>query len=73
MKFRSGRTPREVLSVINHRVIHRKHVVAAVSGGVSFQRSDLYGKGFKSGSHRIEGIAQPRQASPAPSSSWWWD
>ena len=68
-----GRVPREVPSVINHRVVNRRHVIAAVSGGVSFDTKDLYANGFKTGSYKIEGVQQARQLSPPRSDSWWWD
>jgi len=68
-----GRVPREVPSVINHRVVNRRHVIAAVSGGVSFDAKDLYANGFKTGSYEIKDVQQSRQLRPAPSNSWWWD
>ena len=68
-----GRAPREVLSVVNHRVINRKYVIAAVSGGVSFRPADLYARGFKSGGIRIRKMSQPRNDSKKKHASWWWD
>src|SRR5262245_7965204 len=70
-----GPAPREVESVINHRVIGGKHVVAAVSGGVRVEtqpvasrdavKTDTYG--LLSGERRAS-VPQnlPRRA-------WWWD
>jgi hypothetical protein len=70
-----GPAPREVDSVINHRVIGGKHVVAAVSGGVRVDtqkvaardvvKTDTYG--LLSGERRAS-VPQnlPRRA-------WWWD
>ena len=68
-----GRVPREVPSVINHRVVNRRHVIAAVSGGVSFDVKDLYATGFKTGSYEMQDVQQARQLSPDSSDSWWWD
>lgn len=69
----TGRIPQEVQSVINHRVVNRKHVIAAVSGGVSFRSQDLYATGFKTGTYKIADIERPRKSSPKPTESWWWD
>ncbi|MFO0871425.1 MAG: DUF1598 domain-containing protein [Pirellulales bacterium] len=70
-----GVAPREVESVVNHRVINRTQVVVGVSGGVSVDvrslvardrlQTDTYGKlqANRTGS-------QPRQLA---ADGWWWD
>ncbi|MCP4190969.1 MAG: DUF1598 domain-containing protein [Planctomycetaceae bacterium] len=68
-----GRTPREVMSIVNHRVINRKHVVAAVSGGVSFRVADLYERGFKTRVFPIRPMSQLRRAPRKIEPCWWWD
>jgi hypothetical protein len=70
-----GAAPSEVETVINHRVIGRKHIVAGVSGGVSV-RSLPFVQG-----NAIEvddyGALQAEHAGSVPpdlpSDAWWWD
>ena len=69
-----GEPPRTVESVINHRVIHEKYVIAGVSGGVRVEpakyvsaeaiETDTYGK-----------LCSQRTTVPKdlPPSAWWWD
>jgi hypothetical protein len=71
-----GDAPREVDTVINHRVIDRKHVIAGVSGGVAVNASvvvhDLavetapYGRLYQD---RAAGTVPPT----LPRDRWWWD
>lgn len=70
-ELQSARIPREVPTVANHRVIHGKHVVAAVSGGVkvdstSWLKNHTKTKRFKS--HDFSSDSKNGEASP-----WWWD
>lgn len=70
-----GPAPTEVDSVMNHRVIGGRHVVAAVSGGVRVETDGLsareavkveaYGPMLNQ-----RGAAQPREM---PRRAWWWD
>ena len=70
-----GTAPREVESVVNHRVINRTQVVAGVSGGVSCSvRSlaakdrmvvDTYGK--------LKANLTGSKPKNLASDSWWWD
>lgn len=71
---RLGPAPKEVETVMNHRVIDRKHIVVGVSGGVSVDARQLVRPtslkldeyGLLKGTHR--------QAKPAaPMNVWWWD
>jgi hypothetical protein len=67
--------PREVETVINHRVINRKHIVAGVSGGVSVDPNslvkhdaievDTYGD--------LEAEALGARPDDLPKDVWWWD
>jgi hypothetical protein len=64
----TARVPREVPSIVNHRVINSRHVVCAVSGGVSFP-----GK-FKTASNDdATSITQSATVTAHTGSSWWWD
>ena len=70
-----GPAPQTVDTVINHRVVNRVHVLAAVSGGVSADCRSL----VKAGAIQVDkqgtlasqhGHSQREQASQA---NWWWD
>jgi hypothetical protein len=70
-----GEAPRQVESVINHRVIDRKHIVAGVSGGVAVDTRPLVSstaiKTDDYGALQAEhGGATPRLL---PADAWWWD
>jgi hypothetical protein len=65
--------PRQVETVINHRVLGGKHVVAGVSGGVMVAAKDiLREERTTDGAARLE---DNRRAPGAPLSegAWWWD
>jgi hypothetical protein len=67
--------PKEVESVMNHRVIGDKHVIAAVSGGVRVETSTVAAKDTvktdTSGSISSDRSAnQPKQLDRR---TWWWD
>ncbi len=70
-----GEAPRQVQSVINHRIINRRHIVVGVSGGVavdanqfvSTTRFELDQYGQMTSSHAS---SKPRQP---PRDAWWWD
>ncbi len=59
--------PRQVESVVNHRVINRRHIVAGVSGGVMVAPGDVL-----HATRTIEPEALSRKRQPA-GGSWWWD
>lgn len=70
-----GQAPKEVDTVVNHRVVNKVHVVAVVSGGVTADCSSLVKTGAIQtdrqgtlGSHRDR--AKPEQL---PRGNWWWD
>lgn len=67
--------PTEVESVINHRVIGGKHVVAGVSGGVSVSFSPLVQTAAIDTSDYGLLKAHHAQAVPPPPARgrWWWD
>jgi hypothetical protein len=68
-----ARTPREVPSVINHRLIHDKHVVAAVSGGVSFQRQEVLTRALDTTPAKIRYGEWLRGSKEDREAVWWWD
>jgi hypothetical protein len=67
--------PREVETVINHRVINRKHIVAGVSGGVSVDPNSLVARDAIEidtyGDLEAEAIGAKR--ANLPKDVWWWD
>jgi hypothetical protein len=66
--------PRQVQTVINHRVINRRHIVAGVSGGVMVAPGDVL-KDVAS-NKKDDDLAASKQTAPAKNaraSSWWWD
>ncbi|MBI2481612.1 MAG: DUF1598 domain-containing protein [Planctomycetia bacterium] len=71
---RLGAAPKTVETVMNHRVIDRKHIVVGVSGGVSVDTSNLFQL------HPIQqdtyGQLEGDRTNSAPPDSagrWWWD
>ncbi len=66
--------PREVETVVNHRVYNGKDVVVQVAGGV---RADmialLQNPESRQQSAKLGTIAQSHRASDLPAGRWWWD
>jgi hypothetical protein len=63
--------PQTVESVINHRVIGRRHLVAGVSGGAWVEgqrRLEL-----RAARPAVSRAAAPPALRPAATDSWWWD
>lgn len=59
--------PREVETVVNHRVINRRHIIAGISGGVWIDAST---------SLRLNGNTNVQPAKPradVAAGQWWWD
>lgn len=70
-----GIAPTSVASVINHRVINRKHVIAAVSGGVRvapWEMVDDQAIEVDRAGH-LDSEYQRAQRNDLPSDAWWWD
>jgi hypothetical protein len=70
-----GIAPAKVDSVINHRVIGGKHVVAGVSGGVRVEPASLAARqAVKNDDYGLVG-ADRRASVPKslPKNAWWWD
>jgi hypothetical protein len=70
-----GIAPAKVDSVINHRVIGGKHVVAGVSGGVRVDPVSLAARqAVKTDEYGL--VATDRRGSAPqslPKNAWWWD
>jgi len=71
----TARPPLAVETVINHRVINRKHIVAAVSGGVRLDPSQLVARSAHASDRTGELGSQHHGAGPEerPADIWWWD
>jgi hypothetical protein len=65
--------PRQVETVVNHRVVNRRQIIAGVSGGVMVAPGDVLGEA-KSYDDAGE-LAKNREAVPAEMAegAWWWD
>jgi hypothetical protein len=66
-----GAVPRQVDTVINHRIANRRQIVAGVSGGVMVAPADLLRNGDKVAAKTISDRAQAPQQSV--DGVWWWD
>lgn len=69
-------TPRTVETVVNHRVIARRHVIAGVSGGVWLDPARQMQ--LATDDVRVARVAKKSSAAPAPAAAdaeirWWWD
>jgi hypothetical protein len=67
--------PRHVETVVNHRVINRRHIVAGVSGGVMVAPSDLLQESrFADDPVRLASAKRGQAADRgAADGAWWWD
>jgi hypothetical protein len=70
-----GPAPTEVDSVINHRVLGGKHVVAVISGGVRVDPHELAAReSVKADTYGVmageRGASTPKEL---PRRAWWWD
>jgi hypothetical protein len=65
--------PRQVQTVINHRVINRRHIVAGVSGGVMVAPGDVLRDTRIT--HDGNQLAKSKREAPADEArdAWWWD
>jgi hypothetical protein len=70
------RTPKDVETIMNYRLIERKHIIAGVSGGVRFDISEAIGKGrIKTDEY---GLLKADHTAGSPKENlklrqWWWD
>jgi hypothetical protein len=70
-----GFAPKQVESVINHRIINRTQIVAAVSGGVYFDAGKLVdsSKVINDKQGTISSEHQRNVPQSLPRDAWWWD
>jgi hypothetical protein len=73
LRLPQGAVPREVDTVINHRVINQRHIVAGVSGGVMVAPGDVL-KATRATDSADKAIARPAvPPKDLASGAWWWD
>ena len=66
--------PREVETVVNHRVFNGKDVIVQVAGGVKADVVALLQNGeARQVAPRLEGVAAKSRAGELPVNRWWWD
>lgn len=66
--------PKEVDSVVNHRVYNGKNIVVQAAGGVKGDvMSVVKNKELNTESPRLGNVAQSAKASELPAGRWWWD
>ena len=66
--------PKEVESVVNHRVYGGKYIVVQAAGGVKGDvMSVVKSKELNTESPRLGNVAQSAKASELPAGRWWWD
>ena len=59
---------------MNHRVIDRKHIVVGVSGGVSYDASQLVRPvNFKRDEYGLLSSNRDQGKPKVPANVWWWD
>jgi hypothetical protein len=73
LRLPQGNTPREVETVVNHRVINQRLVIAGVSGGVMVAPGDVLRDvraNDSSGKTVERGASLPKDIAAG---AWWWD
>ncbi len=66
--------PKEVETVVNHRVFHGKDVVVQVAGGVKADfLSLIQNKELRRTAHQLNGLADQNRPADLPAGRWWWD
>lgn len=69
------RAPQRVQTVINHRVINRKHILAAASGGVRVDPTALVAPGaiVAETTNRLDSEHERFAPVELSATAWWWD
>ena len=71
---RLAAVPKQVETVMNHRLVEQKHIIVGVSGGVSFDANSLVqAQAIKADEY---GLMSSDRASATPNAAreiWWWD
>lgn len=73
LRLPQGNVPREVDTVINHRVINQRLVIAGVSGGVMVAPSDVLKSARANESAGITAATGEPVPKDLGANAWWWD
>jgi hypothetical protein len=73
LRLPHGNVPREVETVINHRVINQRTIIAGVSGGVMVAPSDVLRQAKSSDSSSTTIDRAPAPPKDLAGGAWWWD
>ena len=67
--------PTSVESIINHRLLSRKHLIVGVSGGVRFDATTLLkaDRVADDSNHTLRSVHARRTPSDVSDDAWWWD
>ncbi len=69
-----GPAPREVDTIINHRMINRTQIVAGVSGGVRVDPAEVLKTSVQVDNYGlIQNEQQAGKPGNLPATAWWWD
>jgi hypothetical protein len=73
LRLPQGSVPREVDTVVNHRVINQRLVIAGVSGGVMIAPSDVLKSARANESTGTTAVAGEHAPKGLAANVWWWD
>lgn len=73
LRLPAGPVPRQVESVIAHRVIQRKHIVAGVSGGVMVAPGDVLATSMEVPQEERAAASMGHPPTDETRAMWWWD
>lgn len=65
--------PKEVASVVNHRVYRGRDIVVQAAGGVRGDFTEALSKDKVKSSKELDGVAQTAKLPELPAGRWWWD
>lgn len=73
MRLPQGAVPRQVETVVNHRVINHRHIVAGVSGGVMVAPQDVLREARAVDGTSLQGDRAAVPSNKLDREAWWWD
>ncbi len=70
-----GTTATQVDTVVNHRVINKKHVIAGVSGGVAVKAAEVVKRDALSTTNggQLDAARHSHAPTALDANAWWWD
>ncbi len=73
LQLPQGAVPRQVETVVSHRVIDKRQIVAGVSGGVMVAPAEVLRKSRATGDKALDGNRNTARPSEFAAGAWWWD